>query len=124
MVGFDHSNGAGTPAHHQALGGDATIGIGDTSQEVAGGDSGGGEETVLGGDQIVQGDDGVHVVPQVNGLLPLFFVARMEPALHVSAHALERSGGNHTFGCTPDTKENVHTGIGPRAGDCAGHVAI
>src|SRR5207237_181621 len=79
----------------------------DALKQLAVGDSGGGEEGVVAGDEDVGGQHLFQVVALVDGGLPLLVVAGPEPTLDLTAHALEGGGGDDALGGAADAEEGV-----------------
>jgi hypothetical protein len=96
----------------------------DAAHELAVSDAGGGEEAVVAAHEIVGGEDGVEVVTRLDGCGAFLVVAGPQPALQLSAHALEGGGGDHAFGRASDAEQDVGARVGPRGGDGTGHVAV
>src|SRR6185312_2762492 len=70
--------------------------------------SGGGDEDILAGDQVVRRQHTIEVVAVVDELLPLLVVAWPEPALDAATDCLQRCGGNDPLGSAADAIEQVH----------------
>src|SRR5262245_62377776 len=94
VLAGDGPDGARTGAHHQRLRLGTAGPVPDARQQFAVGDAGGGEERVLGGDQVAGREHAGQVVPGGERLLPLGLVARGETALDGAAQALDRAGGD------------------------------
>src|SRR5689334_16305976 len=103
----DAAHGAGAGAHHQRFGGGAGPAVADALEDVAVGDTGGGEEDVLAGAEVVGGEDLVEVVAGVEGSRALLIVARPEAAEQLPAHRLQGGGGDHALGRAADPPEQV-----------------
>src|SRR3954447_17249896 len=74
----DVSCGAATGAHDHRLGDGSVLGIADASEQVAAGDPGAREETVVALDKVVEREDCVHVHAQGLGVAPLVVVAEIK----------------------------------------------
>src|SRR4051812_21703865 len=124
VTGVDEPHRARLRPHHQRLCGGAAVVEVDTAQQLAVGDTGGGEEAVVTLDEVVGGEHPVEVVASGDGGRPLAVVARPQAPLDLPAHALEGSGGDHAFGSAADAEQDVGTGVGPGGGDGAVDVAV
>src|SRR6185437_12068524 len=124
VAGVDLTQRARLRTHDQRLCGGTELVILDTLEELTVGDAGGGEEAVVALDEVIGGQERVKLVAGVDGGIPLGIVARVELALDLGAHALERGGGDDTFGRPADAEEDVDAGTGPARGDGAGHVTV
>src|SRR5581483_1215208 len=120
----DTADGARLGAHDEGFGGGAAGVVVDALEELAVRDAGGGEEGVVGGAEIVGGEDLLEVVALVDGGLALLVVPGPQPALHLAAHALQGGGGDDAFGRAADAEEDVGARLRPRRGDGAGDVAV
>ena len=67
---------------------------------------------------------GRKVVAEVDGRLPLGFVARCQQALDLATHALQRRGSGDALGRAAGAEQHIDAGIGPAAGDRTEDVAV
>ena len=70
----------------------------DPIEQLAVGNSGGGEEHIVGVDQISGGEDLIEIEIVLERVLSLALVPRPELALDLTAHAEQGRCGNHGFG--------------------------
>src|SRR4051794_28789524 len=75
VVSDDEADGAGLRPHYERLRRRAAVAEADAAQQFTGGDSGGGEEAIVTGHQIVGGQYLVEVVTSVDRSLALGVVA-------------------------------------------------
>src|SRR3954449_11751366 len=93
MRGLERAHGAGLRPHHERGCERAAGAIADAAEQIAVSHAGGGEEDVLAADQVVRGEDALEVVAGVAGGLRLLLIAGPEPALELTAEALDPRRG-------------------------------
>ena len=93
-------------------------------EQLAVGDTGGGEEAVVAHHEIVGRQDLAQVVSSVDGRSALVVRARPQAALDLAAHALQRACRSDTLGRAADAEQHVDAGVGPARGDGTEDVAV
>src|SRR5215208_6792424 len=111
VAGRDAPHRTRARAHHQRLGRRArrTL-VAHALQDVAVGDTGGGEEAVVAPDEVVDGQHLLEVIAGVERGLALLVVARPQPAEQLAADALKRRGRDHALGGPADSPQHVDGG--------------
>src|SRR5216684_8910434 len=111
-------------AHHHRVRLGAPLEEAHAAQEIAAGHAAGGEDDVparhlLHPEDFVDVGDAHLLRP-----LDLLVVARLEPALHVAAHAADGRGGDDALGRAADAHEHVDARLGKAGGDGRRDVAV
>src|SRR5690242_5261968 len=124
MRGLERADGAGLRAHDQRGRERASRAVSHATEQVAVGDSGGGEEDVLAPDQVVGREDLLEVVSRVDGSLRLLVVSRPQPAHELAAEALEGGRREDALGRSADPPQEVDARVGARRHHRPGDVAV
>src|SRR5699024_5031858 len=113
-----------TAAHDQGIGDHVRRLVTYPADQLTVGDTGRGEEHVVGGDQVVGVQDTVQVVPGLDRVLPLGLVLGPQLALDGTVQTLHRTRGDDALRGTADPQQQIHTGSRTRRHDGTGHITV
>src|SRR5918999_690768 len=123
MRRIDMSNGARVRPHHHRVRPRAVGLVADAAEQGPVGDTGGREEHLLAGDEVLGRQGAVQAVAAVEEGLSLPVISGIQLSLDRSADAGERAGSDHSFGRAAHTHQDVGALRGGRE-DGSGDVAI
>src|SRR5215210_1696772 len=123
--GVHKSYHTGLRGHHDGVGPGAAPEVPHAAQGLAGRYTGGGEDDVVGPDQVVQRKLLLRVVETVLlQLLDLRALRRPHPGLHLAAQALDDGRRKYSLGRPADADDGVDLGPAHTDGDGRGKVAL
>src|SRR5260221_11146130 len=103
MAGLDTTHGARTGAHHERFGAGAGAAVADALQDVAVGNTAGGEEDIIARAEVIRREDAVEIVAGIDRRAALPVVAGPEAAEQLPPPRLHPPVGNKPLGRPADS---------------------
>ena len=107
--GADAANGACQTAHHKGISSDVIAVVSYALKQFAIGNACRGKEHILLRDQVIHRQYFFKVITRFTSAAQFILVTREKFALNLAAHCPQGTGGDHAFGGTANTKQNIHT---------------